>query len=94
MKRVLIWILGVIAAVLIVLYVGDYLSVRYGIPGNRDQFGTVQVQILYAVPQKDGKTEFILGGTQNVQCVHALFPHFDCPPCWYENRKRQKQINM
>ncbi|HEY6331501.1 MAG TPA: hypothetical protein VI756_19405 [Blastocatellia bacterium] len=94
MKRVLTRILAVIAVLLIVFYLGDYLSLQYQIPGNRDQFGTVTVEILLAVPQKDGKTEFISGDTQNVQCVHSVFPHFGCAPCWYISRKKFKQINM
>jgi hypothetical protein len=94
MKRILTVILALIGVSLILLYVGDYLSLRYRFPGNREQFGTVAVQSLLAVPEKGGKTEYILGGVENQQCVNSLFPHFDCLPCWYVNRKKEKRINM
>jgi|HubBroStandDraft_6_1064221.scaffolds.fasta_scaffold3455883_1 hypothetical protein len=94
MKRILTWGLAIIAIGAFFLYTGDYISLRYRIPGNRDQFGTVTVESYYAVPLKDGKTEFIMGDTQNQQCVNSLFPHFDCSPCWYANKKKVKRINM
>lgn len=76
------------------LYAGDYASVRYRIPRNRDPFGTLQVQPYYAVPLKDGKTEFMFLNPENQVCVHSLFPHLGRTPCWYLNRHRNKQINM
>ena len=39
------------------LYAGDYLSARYRVPGNRQTLGSVQVQTLYAAPQKNGRIE-------------------------------------
>jgi len=94
MKRIITWGLSIIAVGLILVYVGDYLSLRYQIPGNRDQFGTVSVQSFYAVPKKDGKTEYIMGDTEDERCVHSIFPHYDCFPCWYANRKKVKRIDM
>jgi hypothetical protein len=93
MKQVLVRVFFGLAFLFFGVYAVDYLSVRFKIP-NRDQFGTVTVQTFLAVPQKDGKTEFIMGDTQDVQCVHSLFPHFDCLPCWYEAKKTSKRIDM
>lgn len=82
--------LGIIAAVCLV-YAGDYLLLRAHLPGS---VGTVQVQPYYAVPQKDGKTEFILADPESVSCVHSLFPHMGDQPCWYLSGKKQQRINM
>jgi len=90
MKRILfITILS-----LLILYIGDYISVRYRIPKNRDQFGMVKVQRYYAVGLKSGKTDFMFLPPQNQVCVHSLFPHFGDTPCWYLSRRKVKRIEM
>jgi hypothetical protein len=90
MKRALM----VIVLALFILYVGDYLSVRYGIPKGRAQFGVVKIQRYYAVGLKSGKTEFMFLGPKNQLCVHSLFPHFGYSPCWYLTRRNVKRIDM
>jgi len=87
---------GVLAflALLLVAYVGDYGSLRYQIPGGRPQFGQVTVDTLYAIPQKDGKVDYEIGEPKNDRCVHSLFPHYGCSPCWYASRHTDKQIDM
>ena len=52
-----------------VLYLGDYISIVYRIPNGREQFGSVEVRKLLAVPQKDHKTEYIADPPQAQQCV-------------------------
>jgi hypothetical protein len=76
------------------LYAGDYAAVRYHIPRSRDPLGTVQIQPYYAVPLKDGKTEFMFLAPENQVCVHSLFPHLGHSPCWYLRRKSNKRINV
>ena len=76
------------------LYAVDYASVRYRIPRSRDPLGTVEIQPYYAVPLKDGKTEFMFLPPQNQVCVHSLFPHLGHAPCWYARRKRNKRIDI
>ncbi len=44
---------------LLLVYVGDYISIAYRIPTGREHFGSIEVQKLLAVPQKDHKTEYI-----------------------------------
>jgi len=90
MKRLLLFA----AIALLILYAGDYLSVRYRVPKGRAQFGVVKVQTYYAVGLKSGKTEFMFLGPKNQTCVHSLFPHFGDSPCWYLNRKKVQRINM
>ena len=90
MKRLLI----ITLASLSILYIGDYVLIRYRMAKNRAPLGVVTVQRYYAVPQKNRKTEFYFDQPENQSCIHSLFPHFGYSPCWYLNRKKVKQINM
>jgi len=77
-----------------VLYLGEFISVKYRIPASREPFGTVQINRYYAVPQKSGKTEFEPGEPQTQTCVNSIFPHLGYSPCWYVRRHRNQQINL
>jgi hypothetical protein len=81
-------ILAVALLAVVVVYLGDDLSLRF-----RNPFGTVQIKRYYAIPQKDNKTEFYLGDPETQTCVHSLFPHRGYSPCWYLERKKLQRIN-
>lgn len=51
---------GVIVLVLVVLviYGGDYLWLRYRMATKRNPFGNVTVNVYYSVRLKNGKTEY------------------------------------
>lgn len=83
--------LAIAALVVIAIYLGDYLSARLR---GANALTTVQVQPYYAVPERGGKTEFMLLDPQDRTCVYALFPHFGYGPCWYVKGKREQRINM
>ena len=87
-------ILGGAVLLLVAVYTGDYVSLRYRIPKNREPLGSVQVRRYYAVMKKDGKPDFYFNPPETQTCVHALFPHFGYSPCWYLNRKKVERINM
>lgn len=78
---------------LLLVYLGDYLSIVYRFPGGRRQFGSVEVQKVLAVPQKDRKTEFIADAPEQQTCVNSLFPQLGLTPCWYLERHAQQQVN-
>jgi hypothetical protein len=80
-------------ALLLLVYLGDYISIARRIPHEREQFGSVEVQKLLAVPQKNHKTEFIADPPQAQQCVHSLFPQLGLVPCWYLSRHANQQVN-
>jgi hypothetical protein len=86
-------LLLITATLLLLVYLADSISIRYRIPNGREQFGSVEVQKLLAVPQKDHKTEYIADPPQAQQCVHSLFPQLGLPPCWYESRHATQQVN-
>lgn len=75
-------------------YLVDYAVLRFRVATNRNATGTVTVRPVYAVPQKNRSTEFMLGDSQDQTCVNSLFPHMGDPPCWYLRRHKEQQINM
>ena len=75
-------------------YFIDYLVLRLRVATNRQPYGSVTVHPYYAVPQKDQKTEFLVGDPTNQECVHSLFPHMGDKPCWYLASHTDQRINM
>jgi hypothetical protein len=86
-------ILMVAVVSLVIVYVGDDLSVRYCIPKSRKPLGTVTIQRYDAIPEKNGKTEFAFEDPVIQTCVHSLFPHLGYQPCWYVGRHSEQRIN-
>lgn len=84
---------GVILATALA-WICDYIVLRIRIATNHQAFGTVTVDPLYAVPQKDHKTQYMMGDPTDQECVHSLFPHMGDSPCWYLSRHTDQQINM
>jgi hypothetical protein len=89
MKRFLI----IAVTICIVLYAGDYLSLRLGFP-RREALGTVTVHTYYAVGLKSGKTEYDYAGDHAVNCTNSLFPQLGLKPCWYAARHTEEQITI
>ena len=93
MKRVVFRLVSAIAASVVLLYAGDYCSLRFQIPGGRPQFGQVTVNPLYAIHVKNGKIQYEPGQQETDTCVHSLFPHFGYPPCWYLTKHTMQVTN-
>ncbi|HTR64706.1 MAG TPA: hypothetical protein VMH85_02960 [Terriglobales bacterium] len=94
MKRILAISVASLLAALALLYAGDYLSLRFRIPHHREQFGKITVYSYYAIAKKANKVEFDPAGTQDVTCVHSIFPHFGDNPCWYVSRHTEQRIDL
>jgi hypothetical protein len=90
--------LAVLLILAAVVYAGDSIVLRYRMAKRSGAaFGTVQMERLYAIPQKSGKIDYEFDATQpmvTMTCVHALFPHAGYSPCWYLQRNSQKPIPM
>ena len=54
----------------------------------------MQINKYYAVPQKNGKTEFEPGEPETQTCVNSIFPHLGYSPCWYVKRHKNQQTNL
>lgn len=75
-------------------YIGDYAVLRYRIVRNRAPYGSVTVNVYYAVPQKNGKMEYDFQSSQPEVCVNSVFPHAGYGPCWYLRRHSDQQIQL
>jgi len=93
MKRLLIRLAAALVVLLGAIYAADYISLRYQIP-RRSQLGTVNVREMYAIHEKNNKTEYQFPPAQDQSCVNSLFPHFGYPPCWYLLRHSQQRIDI
>jgi len=95
LRRTLVWGVALVA----IVYAGDYAVVRLraAYPRLGLAFDSVQMEQLYAITLKNGRTEYQLDARQpevTVSCVRALFPHLGYSPCWYLRRNSQKPIPM
>jgi hypothetical protein len=93
-KRILGRIVFGALGMLALAFAGDYISVRFGIPGHREQFDSFEVRHFYAVKLKNRKTDYSFDKPQPMECVNSLFPHFGDQPCWYVKRHPVIQVNL
>lgn len=81
----------VLVAVLAVVYAGDWLVYRYR-AAHGTAFDSIKVNQFMAVPLKNGKDEYDYTGSQQVQCVRALFPWIGDEPCWWVRRHAEEKV--
>lgn len=72
----------------------DYAVFRYRVAWNHEPYGQVTVFPYDAVPQKNGKTQFIFNPPEVQPCVHAMFPHAGFEPCWYLQRHTEQRTDI
>ncbi len=84
---------GLVIAFAVVYGIGA-LWVQIRIARHSDPTSKVQVHVVLAIPQKNHRTEFIQGETEDQTCVHSVFPHRGWQPCWYLQRHTEKQISF
>lgn len=97
--HILKWALVGVVALLALVYAGDllWLRCRMAYPKAGTALGAVQMDRLYAIPQKNGKIEYEFDAQQpqvTVPCVHSLLPHLGYSPCWYLQRHSHTPIPM
>ena len=79
---------------LVLLYAGDYVSARFRLPSGRQTLGSVDVQLMWAIKQKNGRIDYELGDTETRPCLYSLFPHLGYAPCWYLTRHKNQVIEV
>ncbi len=79
---------------LVLLYGGDYVSARFRLPNDRQTLGSVDVQIMWANKQQNGRIAYELGDTETQPCLYSLFPHLGYTPCWYLTRHKNQVIKV
>ena len=94
MKRIIFKSLVAGLSIVGLVYVGDYALLRYRIARNWMPYGSVTVQVYYAVPQKTGKMEYDFQSSQPETCVTSLFPHIAHLPCWYARKHTDREIKL
>ena len=94
LKRLLQRAFMVVAVGVPLVYLCDYVLLRFRIATNRQPYGTVTVHPFYAVPRKDHRIEFMFKDPEDRTCVYSLFPHMGDTPCWYLSRNTEQRINM
>lgn len=82
-----------LAVILAALYGGDWLVYHYR-AAHGTAFDSVKVNQFMAVPLKNGKNEYDYTGSEQVECVRALFPWAGDDPCWWVRRHAEKRVKI
>jgi hypothetical protein len=93
MRKITLRSLFILCLIAVLAYAGDYAAWRVRV-AKGDGYGTVTVQVYYAIGEKSGKTEYDFQPPQQESCAKALFPHAGLSPCWYERRHTEKEIRV
>jgi hypothetical protein len=91
MKRRWGQILQGLLAILVVLYLGDWITLR--VRTGTHASNSVQVEQFLKTPLKGQKEEFDYMGTVAEPCVPALFPHSSTAPCWWVERHKIQWVS-
>jgi hypothetical protein len=75
------------------LYAGDYVVLRVRIARGAG-YATVNVRQYYAINEKNNRTEYVYGSTQDQPCVNSLFSHQGLQACWYLRRHPEQQVKI
>jgi hypothetical protein len=94
MKRVVFKVVIALLGAAGLFYIGDYAVLRYRIARNLTPYGSVTVNVYYAVPQKNGRMEYDFGSSQAEVCVNSVFPQAGYAPCWYLRRRSDQQVQL
>jgi hypothetical protein len=93
-KRALVAAAVLLAILAGVLFTADYLVLRIRMGFKANPFDTVQVQRIYYLQLKNGKTEITPGEMETQTCVRSLFPHLGYSPCWYARRRTERRVDI
>jgi hypothetical protein len=91
MKRLWGRILQGLLAILVVLYLGDWIILR--VRTGAQASNSVPVEQFLRTPLKGQKEEFDYMGTIAEPCVPALFPHQSEAPCWWLERHKIQWVS-
>lgn len=94
MKRLILKSLTGLICAAALLYVVDWLVFRIRVGHNAGAMGSVTVNAYYAVPQKNGKTEYDFQSSGPQACANAIFPHMGYLPCWYLRRHTDQETKL
>ena len=93
-RRIALWTTLALVALMCLSYLTDLAVLRWRFNTKRDPVQTVTIKPYFAVPRKDGRTEFMADDPKEESCVNSLFPHAGASPCWYLQRHKDRRIDM
>jgi hypothetical protein len=93
MKKIARIAVLVVVPLLVLLYGADYGILRVRIAGNSG-YDNVPVRQYYAINEKNNRTEYVFGSTQEQPCVKSLFSHQGLQPCWYLRRHAEQEVKI
>ena len=93
LRIILGYVLGALAAALVLAYAGDavWIRVKLATGGAARAYGSVVV--MPAVALKGEKYEVYANNGTPVACARSLFPQLGDPPCWYVKRHEMDFLN-
>lgn len=94
LKRVPLYFLTAVIAVLAITYLVDFALLRYRVSAQKNPFGQVTVTTYFASSLKNGHTEYDFQQPQSETCANALYPHMGLQPCWYLRRHSERRIDL
>jgi hypothetical protein len=92
-RRIVLGMLLFAISAVLLAYAADSVVFRIRVARGK-AYSSVVVSHYYAVRQKNGKTQFIFDPPAPENCVHALFPHAGCEPCWYLTRHPEQRTDI
>jgi len=93
-KRALVAAVVLLSILAGVVFTADYLVLRLRMAVGAKALDSVQVQRIYYLQLKNGKTEITPGELETQTCVRSLFPHLGYNPCWYARRRTEKRVDI
>ena len=84
-------IFQVFVAAVVVLYAGDWMTLR--LRTGPAATSSAQVEQFLRTPLKGQKEEFDYMGTVSQPCVDSLFPHRSAAPCWWLRRHKVQWVS-
>ena len=93
MKKSVAYSSATVALLMLITYAGDYVLLRIRIARNAG-YATVTVRQYYAINEKNNRTEYVYGSTQDETCVNSLFGHQGLQACWYLRRHPERQVRI
>lgn len=93
-KTLLKWIAVVLVALAALVYAGDFLWFEFRVHNPKPNDPLQTITFFYATGVKGGKVEVFYDQPQTQICVHSIFPHGGCRPCWRFNRSRIQLISQ
>jgi hypothetical protein len=94
MKVILVKIASAVLLAFGLAYLADFALLEFRVLAKRNVFDSVTVRSYYEIEEKNARTEYVFGSSQQETCVKSLFPHRGLQACWYLRRHPEQPIRI